>query len=179
MPPGAPAGILIAMTDRFERLPDSVFAPLAGRPAEAWYAAPPGRWSPAQIVQHLAMALDASARRFEERADKPPMTRRPLTPRERLLRLLVFGLGLFPPGRKAPEVTTPAERPDHQAAVAQMRDGVRRFLELRRRLLPARRHDLFVKHPVFGDCTLEEWMRFHVRHTEHHLKQIRARVGTV
>jgi len=54
---------------------------------------------------------------------------------------------------------------------------VARFLELEHLLLPARRYDLFVKHPRLGDLTLEEWERFHVIHARHHAKQILARVG--
>ena len=36
--------------------------------------------------------------------------------------------------------------------------------------------ELFVKHPVFGDLTLGEFMTFHVRHAEHHAKQVKARI---
>ena len=73
-----------------------------------------------------------------------------------------------------PECLTPAERPDPGAVERQLRDGVARFLALAHELLPARRDDLFVKHPAFGDLTLPEWLRFHVRHCAHHAKQIRA-----
>jgi len=47
----------------------------------------------------------------------------------------------------------------------------------RRDLLPARRNDLFVKHPRLGDLTLEEWARFHDVHARHHARQIRARLA--
>src|SRR5439155_1516611 len=81
-------------------------------------------------------------------------------------------------GRPAPAATEPAERPDAGAVERQLRDGVARFLALAHELLPARRNDLFVRHPAFGDLTLPEWLQFHIRHCAHHAKQIRARLGS-
>jgi hypothetical protein len=60
----------------------------------------------------------------------------------------------------------------------ELRAGHARFLELARTLLPRRAEDLLVKHPVLGDLTLEEWMRFHIVHCRHHAKQIRDRMGS-
>ena len=162
----------------FARVPDLVLGPLAGRPEADWYNTPPGKWSPAQIVHHLAISLELSGRTFEARRGKPPMRRRPRTPRERLAYFLTLQIGWMPSGRDAPSATQPAERPDARAVERQFRDGVARFLSLERDLLPARRHDLFVKNPAFGDLTLPEWLRFHVRHCAHHAKQIRARLAT-
>ena len=46
----------------FARLPDVVLGPLAGRPEADWYKTPPGKWSPAQIVHHLAISLEQIGR---------------------------------------------------------------------------------------------------------------------
>src|SRR5436309_76360 len=140
--------------------------------------APPGKWTPAQIVHHLAISLETSGRVFEERRAKPPMRRRPRTVRERLGYFLVLQIGWTPSGREAPAMTRPAERPEPRAVERQLRDGVARFLALGRDLLPARRDDLFVKNPALGDLTLPEWLRFHIRHCAHHAKQIRARLAS-
>lgn len=163
---------------RFGDLPALVLGPLAGRADEDWYRAPAGKWCPAQIVHHLAIAVDGSSRAFEERTAREPMRRRPLTRRERVARFVILTLGWFPPGRKTPPQAAPAARPERAEVERQLRDGVARFLDLERRLLPARRADLFLKHLSLGDLTLEEWMRFHVRHAEHHAKQIRARLAS-
>ena len=103
---------------------------------------------------------------------------RPRTTVELLSYLLVLRIGWVPSGRRAPAATVPAERPDPQAVERQLRDGVARFLALERELLPARATDLFVKNPALGDLTLPEWLRFHVRHCEHHTRQIRARLAS-
>lgn len=154
-----------------------VLGPIAGRPDTSWQQAPAGKWTPSQIVAHLALALESSAAPFAARRAKGPMARRPSTLREKLAKLFVFGLGRFPPGLKAPERTTPAPRVEGDAAEARFRAGLAAWEELERELLPARRHDLFVKHPRLGDLTLEEWMRFHLVHARHHARQIRDRLA--
>jgi hypothetical protein len=154
-----------------------VLGPLAGRPETAWQQAPPGKWTPAQIVEHLALAVEMSAATFVARRAKEPMARRGTALREKVGKVFTFGLGWFPPGRKAPPPTTPAPRVEARAAEAHFRAALAAWEALERDLLPARRHNLFVKHPRLGDLTLEEWARFHVVHARHHARQIRARLA--
>lgn len=161
----------------FRDLPHLVLGPLEGEPDSAWTSAPPGKWSPGQIVAHLTTTIDRSAAGFESRADREPMTRRGSGLATALARQLVLGTGWFPPGRRAPEGTAPPPAPDRASTEADFRRGVERFLALEQKLLPARAHDLFLKHPVLGDLTLPEFMRFHVVHARHHARQIRERLG--
>lgn len=162
---------------RFADIPDLVLAPLAGRAEADWHKAPPGKWSPGQIVHHLAISLDASGQTFAARRHHAPMRRRARTLRQRMAYFLVLRLGMQPPGVEAPAAVRPAVRPDRAATERQLRDGVERFLALGLELLPARRDDLFVKHPYLGDLTYLEWSRFHLWHCAHHAKQIRSRLG--
>lgn len=161
----------------FAEIPDVVLGPLAGRPDAAWYRAPQGKWNPAQIVEHLAISLTWSGAKFDERRAHDPMTRRPRRLFERLGGAFVMGLGWYPQGFKAPEGTVPAPNVTREAAEAKFRAGLAKWAQLPPLLLPARRYDLFVRHPRFGDLTLEEWMRFHVVHCRHHAKQIHARLA--
>lgn len=158
-------------------LPALVLGPLEGRPAADWQRAPAGKWTPAQIVEHLALGLESSAAKFGERRAKPPMTRRPRTPRERLASALILGLGWFPPGFTAPDGTNPAPGVQGKAAEARFRAGLDAWAAVERDLLPTRPRDLFVKHPVLGDLTIPEWLRFHRVHARHHARQIRRRVA--
>jgi hypothetical protein len=150
---------------------------LAGRPSADWYRAPPGKWTPAQIVEHLALGMNGSAEKFGERRARGPMARRRRTLTQKLASLFILGLEWYPQGFKAPEGTRPGEEVTRESAEAHFRAGIAKWQELERLLLPARRHDLFVKHPRLGDLTLEEWMRFHASHARHHAKQIRACVA--
>jgi hypothetical protein len=162
----------------FAAIPDVVLGPLAGRPEADWYRAPPGTWCAAQIVQHVAIGIDASGRTFQERRGKPPMRRRSRTALQLLGDLVMLKIGWIPSGFRAPDVTRPADRPEAAAVERMLREGVARFLTLERELLPTRASDLFVKHPRLGDLTLPEWLRFHARHCAHHAQQIRSRLAS-
>lgn len=163
--------------DAFKALPDLVLGPLTGRLDADWYRAPAGKWNSAQIVEHLSISLEGSSKGFESRRDKPPMRRRPRTAFELLSVVVILGARWFPPGRTSPPGARPPEQVDRSHAEAHFREGFERFLRLAPELLPARSRDLFVKHPVLGDLTLPEWLRFHVIHCGHHAAQIRARVA--
>jgi len=158
-------------------LPDLVLGPLAGRADADWYLAPPGKWCPAQIVQHLTLVLEYSARTFESRREREPMRRRPRSAKELIAYFLVLRMGWVPEGWRAPAAMRPAEHLERPAVERQFREAVERWLVLQRELLPARRADLFAKHTVLGDLTLPEWGRFHRLHCAHHAKQIRARLA--
>ena len=158
-------------------LPDLVLGPLRGRADSEWERGPAGKWTPAQIVEHLALGLTLSAETFHARKSHAPMKRRPRTPAEKIATLFIFGFRWFPPGRKAPERTTPPAQIDRRTAETHFLAGVEAWDQVDRALLPERRANLFVKHPRMGDLTVEEWMRFHVIHARHHAKQIRQRVG--
>src|SRR2546428_489326 len=145
----------------FADLPQLVLGPLVGRPDVDWHRAPPGKWSPLQIVQHLAIGIDGSARTFDSRRAHAPMRRRPRTVWQWLGYMVILRVGWYPTGFQSPAAVRPAERPDRAAVERQFREGLARFAELERELLPARARDLFVKHPRLGHLTLPEWVRFH------------------
>jgi hypothetical protein len=163
------------VTRQLARLEPLILHPVRHVTGEAWHRAPKGKWSLAQIVSHLAIGLDSVAAAFEPRAEKYGMIRR-ATPGQSLLRHLVLGLGKFPPGREAPERSRPVERPDPEAAGAQFRMGVERTASLVERWPAARQVEVFVKHPVFGDLNLPEWVRFHFVHCRHHSRHIETRL---
>ena len=163
---------------RIARLRELVLGPLRGRPDADWQREPSGKWSPAQIVEHLALGLEWSAEKFKSRRGHAPMSRRARTPAENVARLFIMGLRWFPPGRKAPERSVPAPGIARQAAEAHFLAGLAAWERLEQELLPGRSRDLFVKHPRLGDLTLEEWMKFHLVHGRHHARQIRRRLAT-
>jgi len=154
-----------------------VLDPLRGRSDGDWERGPAGKWTPAQIVEHLALGLNLSAETFQNRRNHAPMSRRRRTPAEQIARFFIFGLRWFPPGRKAPERTRPAPQINRATAEAHFLAGLEAWDQVDRALLPERRSDLFVKHPRMGDLTVEEWMRFHLIHARHHARQIRQRIG--
>src|SRR2546422_1922105 len=129
-------------TTVFADLPQLVLGPLAGRPDADWHRAPPGKWSPAQIVQHLAIGIDGTARTFDSRRAHAPMRRRPRTVWERLGYLVVLQPGWYPAGFQSPAAVRPAERPARAAVERQFRGGVARVLAPEREPPPAPARDL-------------------------------------
>src|SRR3989442_14193957 len=121
----------------FADVPQLVLGPLAGRPDADWHRAPPGKWSPAQIVQHLAIGIDGSGRTFDSRRAHAPMRRRPRTVWERLGYLAILQLGWDPTGFQSPPAVRPAERPDRPAVEGQFRGGLAPVLAPRAGLRPA------------------------------------------
>ena len=158
-------------------LPELVLGPLRGKSDSEWQHGPPGKWTPAQIVEHLALGLTLSAETFQKRRSHAPMSRRRRTPAEHVAWFFILVLQWFPPGRKSPERTTPPPQIDRATAEAHFLAGVEAWDQVDRALMPERRANLFVKHPRIGDLTIEEWMRFHVIHARHHARQIRERLG--
>src|SRR2546428_8691789 len=111
-------------TTAFTGVPQLVLGPLAGRPDADWHRAPPGKWSPAQIVQHLAIGIDGSARTFESRRAHAPMRRRPRTVRERLAYLVILQLGWYPTGFQSPAAVLTVERPRRAAGGSPLPGGL-------------------------------------------------------
>src|SRR6266567_4275276 len=99
-------------------LPDLVLGPLRGRADSEWEHGPPGKWTPAQIVEHLALGLTLSGDTFLARRNHAPMSRRTRSPAQQVARFFILGLRWFPPGRKAPERTTPPASIDRATAQA-------------------------------------------------------------
>jgi len=145
----------------------------AGVPDAAWMAEPaPGRWSPAQLTEHLRMTYGGLA---GELAGGPGI-------RVRLkgFRLLVARLyfmprllksGVFPPGVRAPKEVVPANpNPDREAALLGFAEQAGVFERLIEPRLSARSGGN--THPFFGRLTPEQSLRFAEIHTRHHARQI-------
>ena len=161
---------------RLVELSALVLDPFGDRSDAEWERAPAGKWTPAQIVEHLSLGLNLSGETFLARRNHAPMSRRRRTPAERIATLLILGFRWFPPGRKAPSRTTP-EPITRRVAEEHFLAGLAAWALIERDLLPSRGHDLFVKHPRLGDLTIDEWIRFHRIHARHHARQIRQRIG--
>ena len=142
-----------------------------------WHHAPPGKWSCAQIFEHLLLSYTATTKGTLKAMEiGKPLGGRP-TLRDRISTFYVAGLGLLPSGRMAPKQTTPKEgigleslRQFNDALVAMdatLTDAEKRF-GTRVKLLD---------HPILGPLTAKEWRRFHRTHARHHLKQIARRVS--
>lgn len=162
---------------RLAELSALVLDPFRDRSDAEWERGPAGKWTPAQIVEHLSLGLNLSGETFLARRNHAPMSRRRRAPAEQIATLLILGFRWFPPGRKAPSRTTPLEQVTRTTAEEHFRAGLAKWAQIERDLLPTRGRDLYVKHPRLGDLNIEEWIRFHLIHARHHARQIRQRIG--
>jgi hypothetical protein len=154
---------LAAYVDAAERIPEPAWT----RP----YA--PGKWTPAEITEHLAMTY----RVFIGEVTGGPAMKLKLTPfRRRVLKLLMLPHMLFhrtfPRGARAPRELRPdaAALPGKAQALADLRALGERFADEAERARGGGRDR--VTHPYFGAIDLTRGMRLCAVHLEHHTRQI-------
>ena len=147
------------------------FVAAAERAAATWSTPPaPGKWSPSQVVEHVARGLDEGANVVSGAPSipLPPAFLRPL------LRLLFFNRilkkGVFPKGFKAHKALNPASGPATPAqARVRLEGALARFDDECRRRVASGQH---VVSTGFGTVSIEDFVRFSALHTRHHCKQM-------
>src|SRR5206468_7094463 len=81
---------------------------ISGMSDEQLAAARNGKWSVAQILEHLSLAFGATTAGMERTAVAEKLEVRAPSVRDRVATLLVTRFGYIPTGRKAPAYTMPA-----------------------------------------------------------------------
>jgi len=138
----------------------------------AWH--PEGKWSVAEILEHLSLTYSRTAERIQPLLgqDSPDVRRRNF--REWLGGIWVLKLGNLPAGRKSPEAQVPkGMSPAHARAYLEEKlflldqaiDQCEERFGSKRRILA---------HHVLGPLSTAGYRKFHWVHTIHHMKQVRA-----
>ena len=137
-----------------------------------WHRALPGKWTSAQILEHLRLTFTGTSKGILNVMETGrPLGSKPTLP-DRLRTFWVAKLGLMPSGRSAPKQSVPKDgfednslRRFYDALVAvdaTLADAERRFGGTVKLL----------DHPILGPLSAQEWRQFHRVHAKHHLKQI-------
>jgi hypothetical protein len=134
-----------------------------------------GRWSIAEILEHLTLAFNANAAALQKALASGELRARQPTLKQTLGRILVVDVGYFPrveaPSMTRPNGTIPAERA--LSAIGEAVDALDGTLAQVGEKFGA---DVLVSnHPYFAGMTVRQWQKFHWRHTRHHVKQVRKR----
>jgi len=134
-----------------------------------------GKWSAAEILEHLAMAFGTTARVFEKCVAKgKPIGDVPRL-KQRLHALVVTGIGYFPEGRKAPHMVVPSGKIGGKEVLELIHTNLHEMdKQLARCYEVCGSKGYLANHPVLGPLKISEWPKFHRVHTRHHMKQIRA-----
>jgi DinB superfamily len=151
---------------------DAIHHATNGMTAEqlAWH--PEGKWSSAQILEHLALAYSRTAERMKPLLQQESPEVRNRTFREWVGGLIVLKLGRIPPGRKAPEAVSPrGMAPDQTVAFARsnLAELDTTIDRCQQRFGSAKN---ILVHAILGPLSTGEWRRFHSVHTLHHMRQI-------
>ena len=141
-----------------------------------WDRALPGKWTTAQIFEHLLLTYTGTTKGLRRALDNGSVSASTSTLPHRMRKFAVTKLGYIPSGREAFRQVLPGEglsadsmRHFYDALVAMdstLFDAERRFGR-RARLLD---------HPFLGPLNAQEWRLFHRAHTRHHIKQVAERV---
>jgi hypothetical protein len=142
----------------------------AERSAATWTAPPvPGKWSPSQVVEHVARGLEEAVN-VVSGAPSIPMLPALLRPLARLYFNRILKKGVFPKGFKAHKAMNPASGPATPAeARARVEGALARFDQECRRRADSGQH---VVSTGFGTVSVEDFVRFSALHTRHHCKQM-------
>lgn len=140
----------------------------------SWTAArAPGKWSPSQIVEHVARSLEESANMAAGRPSKFPKLPSVLHPVVRgLLFRRVLRNEAFPKAKTSKAMDpasgppTPAEGRARLEAAHQSFDAECRHLESRGERM---------RTTIFGTVSVEDYVRFMELHTRHHCQQMGER----
>jgi len=143
----------------------------AERTGNRWTTPPaPGKWSPSQIVEHVARVLEESANVAAGRPSSGPKLPALLHP---ILRTFVFKRvlkqGFFPKARTSKSLN-PASGPATLAEGRTRLESAHTQFDLACRALAAR--ETILRTTVFGAVPLADYVRFMELHTRHHEKQI-------
>jgi Protein of unknown function (DUF1569) len=161
------------MNAYLERLREAITSATAGMTAEDLMRHPEGKWSTAEVLEHLYLTYTGTTKAFERclQAGKP-LARAPLL-KDRVRTFVVTGLGHLPNGRSAPERTQPRGMPANEVA-REIGPRISAMEELIARC-EARfgKRTRVLDHPILGPLTARQWRKFHWIHGCHHLKQIR------
>ena len=157
-----------------KRATDLLIAAAAEHSGPTWTAPrAPGKWSPSQVVEHVARALEESANVAAGRPSKFPKLPPVLHPVVRgLLFKRVLKKAEFPKA-KTNKAMNPASGPATPAeGRARLEVAHRQFDEACRQL--ASRGES-MRTTVFGAVSVEDYVRFMELHTRHHSKQMSRR----
>jgi hypothetical protein len=160
------------MDSYLKRLQDAITSATHGMDTVALNRHPEGKWSAAQVLEHLYLTYAGSVKGFERCLLEGRPLARTATLKERFSTLIVTSLGYFPEGRKAPERTVPQGMAAEEVVKATEEklaamDSLITQCEVR-----FGRSTRILDHPVLGPLTARQWRKFHLVHAQHHMKQI-------
>ena len=164
------------MDSYLERLHQELEHAIAGATPARLEAASDGKWSPAEIAEHLLLTYQGTNKGVAKCLAKGSSLAGRVTFKDRIRSFIVVNVGYFPRGRKSPERAVPKGMPPEEvrraifAEIRQMEEGL---AECERKFGPRTK---IMDHPILGPLNVRQWRKFHWVHGRHHARQIRERL---
>jgi hypothetical protein len=141
-------------------------------PKEKWeQPVGPGKWSPAQIVDHIAVTTEVALKAIN---GDPSMGSIP-----KFLRFIPRKLGFdptirkgrFPEKQRGPAIFAPSTgHPAYEASAAKLERAMVALETHVRNLMAENKHSF--EHTFFGRVSIADYVRFGTLHIEHHERQL-------
>ncbi len=136
---------------------------------------PEGKWSTAQILEHLCKTYSGTSLGYEKALGaNRPLTTATSALQQQVARFVLLQVGYFPPGRKSPERVLPKGEGNGLSALGHARHELAKMVQTQTEAEHAFAGVKVLDHPVLGPLTPEQWAKFHFVHAKHHMKQIAA-----
>src|SRR5215471_542634 len=172
---GIMAEVKVRLSPVLQSALESIDRGIDGMSDEQMMRHPEGKWSAAEILEHLSLAYSRTTERMKsmlQQGEQPPRRRR--TMKEWVGGLIVLRLSRIPTGRKAPEALSPKgmSAQDVKSSARKNLAELDRTIEGCEERFGGTRKVLV--HPALGPLSASEWRKFHRLHTLHHVGQIHA-----
>lgn len=160
------------MTSKLSELRDRLAKAIDGMSAEDLSRHPEGKWSSAEILDHLNQTYRGTVKNCEHCLAAGKSNASVDRNRKRWQRRVVMLLGYLPSGRKSPERALPRGTP-----IAQLTTEIFENITRMESVISAcdaqfGRGKAIAEHPILGPLTAREWRKFHWVHGRHHVRQI-------
>jgi DinB family protein len=168
------------MNPWLDRLRREIVETTQGLSDSDWNRAPSGRWNCAQVMEHLGRSYGATAKKLELdlSAGGAPQVRAAKIS-ERISKIVVLNLGIFPSGREAPAFV----RPQGEAGPVALERALTGLERMKVAIAAAEARwgtkEAIAMHFVFGPMNSGQWRKFHYLHGHHHVLQMRERLGNM
>jgi DinB superfamily len=160
------------VTSKLAELRDRLANAIDGMSAEDLARHPEGKWSSAEILDHLNLTYRGTIKNCERCLAAGTSGAKTDRSSKRWQRRGILWLGYFPPGRKSPERVLPRGTPIPQLTTEIFEDIARMEDVIAECDARFGRGRVIAEHPILGPLTAGEWRKFHLVHGKHHAQQI-------
>jgi hypothetical protein len=164
--------ILLDVISRLSDLRDQLAKAIDGMTAEDLARHPEGKWSSAEILDHLNQTYRGTVKNCERCLASGKSGANIDRNTKRWQRRAVIWLGYLPSGRKSPQGALPRGTPIPQLTTEIFENITRLDNVITACDAQFGRGKSIAEHPILGPLTASEWRKFHWLHGTHHARQI-------